>query len=217
MADRLDTIELILSKCLDTQEHFESSEIMSPELLGLGEKLAKNIEDAMGIAASEAGHLEQELGEKGSSSQSLPRFKDYLLDLQSAASCLVVHIKIVRILLEWTQDEEKLKSVDEGLALFSRALDEVKALVPPDSISELRKIHESILKNLESYVQLYKKIKEGKDKGDVEMLEEASSDLAKIETGQILEPVEMFSLEEEIKKAQDMLGDLKQEVSGLLQ
>jgi len=212
MSDRLSNIGLILSKCLEGADIIESSDSVTPELLGLGESLTLKSGELLGIASEEAGHLEQELIEKGTTSACLPQLRDYLADLQSAASCLAVHIKIVRTFLEWTQDEEKLKSVDEGLAFFSGALDEAKALEPPDSISELRRTHESILKNLESYVQLYNKIKEGKDKGDARILEEASSELAELESEQILDSTKMFSLKDALEKAQVKLVVLIQEV-----
>jgi septation ring formation regulator EzrA len=215
MTDRIATIELILKECLEAAEMIESSDTVTPEVLIVGEEMVLQGGDLLGMAAQNADLIEEELKNKSVKAVHLPMLRDILLDLQSASGCLAVHIKILRNLMEWTMAEDKSRSVDEGYAVFSEALSEARGIEPPASISELCQTHQSISKNLDSYVQIFTKIKEGKDKGDVEMLEEASSDLTKLESEQLLASIEIFSMKEELEKAQEMLENLKREVSSL--
>lgn len=215
MADKLANIELMLSKCLEGADGIESSDSLTPELLGLGEILTLKSGELLGIASEEAISLEQELIEKGTKSTYLPQLRDYLMDLKSAAGCLATHMKVLKDLYEWMGDEERYDSIDEGLAVFAKASDTVRKIEPPASVARLCQTHERILRYFDAYVVIYTKLKQAKDAGDVEVAEEAATDLEKLEAEQHLEAIEMFSLKDELEKALEMLGDLKQELSGL--
>ncbi|MBC7246778.1 MAG: hypothetical protein H5T73_03230 [Actinobacteria bacterium] len=215
MADRLANIELILSQCYEGADIIESTDSFTPELLGLGERLTLKSGELLDIASEEAEHLERELIEKGTKSVYLPRLRDYIVDLKSAARCLATHLKVLKDLYEWIGDEERHDSIDEGLAVFAKASETMSEIEPPTSMEKLCQIHELALKNFNEYVAIYTKLKRAKDEGDVEGLREVESDFYRLEAEQHLESIEMFSLKDELEKAQEMLGDLKQEIGGL--
>lgn len=211
MADQLATVARYIERCLHGLEQFESYEYFSPRMLARGENIFRQIGQVMDGSISRLEDLERELKDEGSAFINLPPLRDHLLALRSAAKCLEVQTKIIKSLMEWSEDEARNQTADEGLALFMECLEEAQRIEPTDTIPELCQAQQALLENLQSYKKIFTKLKEGRERGDVEMLEEASADLASLESKQLLESIEMYSMPEGLEKAKEMLYDLRKE------
>lgn len=208
MADQLATVARYIERCLHGLEQFESYEYFSPRILARGEDIFRQIGQIMDFSISRLEDLER----KGSSFEYLLQLRDHLLCLRSAAEYLEVQIKIIKSLVEWSEDEARNESVDEGLAVFTESLDKAQRMEPPGTIPELCQVQQALLENLQSYKSVFSKLKEGRERGDVVMLEEASSDLASLELKQLMEWIEMYSMTEGLERAKKMLYDLRQRI-----
>lgn len=156
---------------------------------------------------------ENPIKELGGKPESIRAFETTLDDIIAASSCLSVHFRIISSMLLWSAENNPFDSPEQRLVQFREAAEDARNISPPERISGLHRAHEALLEILDTYISIFSKLEEAARSGNANLTEAASRELARLETKQSEEPIELFSMLNLVVKAQDSYSTLKKELT----